>query len=110
MSIQTAGVIPVLTRGQRLTIAMEHAGMKPEDMALELRVSATTIRNYVSERTKIDWAHLRMWSDVTGVDLAWLDTGAVVPQGGGLESVERMGKRQDDTLGPDVRFLLRAVS
>ena len=82
MSTQTHGVIPTLTRGQRLTVAMEYAGLKPEGMALQLRCSATTIRNYLSERTKIDWAHLALWSQVTGVDAAWLETGEAGPTNG----------------------------
>lgn len=81
MSTQTVGVIPTLTRGQRLTVAMEYAGLKPEGMALELRCSATTIRNYLSERTRIDWAHLAMWAQITGVDTTWLETGEAATGG-----------------------------
>ena len=92
MSIQSAGVIPTLTRGQRLTVAMEYASMKPESMALELRCSATTIRNYISGRTNIDWAHLALWAQVTGVDATWLETGEAGPTNGpGLTSVAGTG-------------------
>lgn len=66
MATTATGIVPTLTTGQRLTIAMEHAGMKPESMAVEMRCSATTIRNYLSGRTRIDYAHMRVWSEITG--------------------------------------------
>lgn len=95
MSTQTTGVVPTLTRGQRLTIAMEYAGMKPETMALQMRCSATTIRNYLSERTKIDWAALAMWARVTGVDQTWLDTGyASTPGGPVLDELPHLDSNQ----------------
>jgi len=100
MSAQTTGVIPTLTRGQRLTVAMEYADLKPEAMALQMRCSATTIRNYLSERTRIDWAHLSMWAAVTGVDATWLETGeAGSDSGPGLKVVHRQG------LEPRTRWL-----
>jgi hypothetical protein len=90
MSAQTTGVIPTLTRGQRLTVAMEYADLKPETMALQMRCSATTIRNYLSERTRIDWAHLSMWAAVTGVDAHWLETGeAATGDGPGIGVTRR---------------------
>ena len=107
MSIQTAGVIPTLTKGQRLLVAMEYADMKPEDMAVQLRVSATTVRNYLAERTKIDWAHLSLWADATGVDLAWLDTGATVPRSGVTAPVFGMDDGQSTAIG---RVVLNAAS
>ena len=82
MSAQTHGVIPVLTRGQRLTVAMEYGGYKPETLAVQMRCSATTIRNYISGRTAIDWPHLVMWANLTGVDADWLSTGAAGPTSG----------------------------
>lgn len=79
MSTQTEGVIPELTLGQRLTVAMEHAGYKPETLAPQLRCSATTIRNYISARTAIDYAHLLLWATVCGVDPYWLEIGTSGP-------------------------------
>jgi len=70
----STGTIPTLTLGQRLTVSLQHAGMSPEDMARELHCSATTIRNYISGRTRIDWAHQVMWAQITGVSLEWLTT------------------------------------
>jgi transcriptional regulator with XRE-family HTH domain len=82
MTIQAAGVIPVLSLGQRLDIAMHHGGYKPETLAAEMRCSATTIRNYLSGRTHIDYAHASMWAQLTGVDLDWLLDGKASVTGG----------------------------
>lgn len=71
MSTQT-GVIPTLSRGQRLDIAMRYANLKPEDMAARMHCGATTIRNYISGRTQIDYPAMRLWADITGVDLDWI--------------------------------------
>lgn len=73
MTTQATGIVPTLTRGQRLSIAMSHAGLTADGMAAQMRCSAGTIRNYISGRTRIDFAHLSMWSQVTGVDLGWLE-------------------------------------
>jgi len=92
MTVQTSGVIPALTRGQRLTVAMEYAGYKTETMALQMRCSATTIRNYITGRTRIDYPALKAWADITGVDLGWLETGQAGPTDGpGLTSVAGTG-------------------
>ena len=72
MTIQASGIIPTLTLGQRLDVARKHGGYKPETLATQRRCSATTIRNYLSGRTRIDYAHAVMWSQLTGVDLDWL--------------------------------------
>lgn len=77
MTTQTTpvtGVIPELTLGQRLRISLEHADMSPESMALALHCNATTVRNYLSGRTKIRWPELVLWAEVTGVDREWLST------------------------------------
>lgn len=81
MTVQTAGAIPELTLGQRLTVAMEYGGYKSETMALQMRCAATTIRNYITGRTQIDYPALRAWAEITGVSLEWLETG-YVPTGG----------------------------
>jgi hypothetical protein len=78
MTIQTERAIPTLTLGQRLTVSMEYAGMKPETLAPQMRCSAATIRNYIAGRTRIDYAHMRLWAEITRVDLDWL-TGEADP-------------------------------
>lgn len=69
--------------------------MKPEGMALQMRCSATTIRNYISGRTNIDWAGLALWARITGVDQEWLDTGYTSSPGGpGLEELPHLDSNQ----------------
>lgn len=104
MSAQIEGVVPVLTRGQRLNVAMENAGLKPETLAPQMRCSATTIRNYLSGRTRIDYANLALWAKITGVRLDWLEAGQAGPTDGpGLTSVAGTGF-EPVTSGLLVRF------
>lgn len=93
MTIQATGIVPTLTTGQRLDIAMQHAGLKPESMAVQMRCSATTIRNYLAGRTRVDYAHMAMWAQITGVSLDWLlgeVTGGQPAYVGGHVSDERI--------------------
>lgn len=83
--------MPVLTLGQRLNVAMENAGLKPESLAPQMRCSATTVRNYLSGRTRIDYANLVLWSQITGVRLDWLEAGKAGPDSGpGLSVVPEL--------------------
>ena len=95
MSTQAEGVVPVLTLGQRLNVAMENAGLKPESLAPQMRCSATTVRNYLSGRTRIDYANLVLWSQITGVRLDWLEAGQAGPDNGpGLSLLPHLDSNQ----------------
>lgn len=74
-SWNTTGVVPVLNLGQRLRVALEHAGMDVEEMGEVLGRGETTIRNYMSMRTPISRGNLLAWAFRTGVDPVWLETG-----------------------------------
>lgn len=62
--------------GDRLAKALDVSGVGVAEMAIKLGVSRQTIGNYLAGRTQPKLAVLRVWSDVTGVDLGWLTHGS----------------------------------
>lgn len=62
--------------GDRLARSLDHAGLKPKDMAARLHTHPNTIGNYIAGRTRIPYPTLVMWADITGVDLAWFQEDA----------------------------------
>lgn len=59
----------------RLAKSMHVAGLRNADLAAALDVSATTIGNYTSGRTRPSRLQLREWAVRTGAPLVWLETG-----------------------------------
>jgi transcriptional regulator with XRE-family HTH domain len=72
----TTGV-PTFELRHRLDLALEHAGVTPDDMAEVLGVSPTTVRNYRAGRTTPNRATLRVWALKCGVPFGWLLTGEI---------------------------------
>ena len=69
------GGAPVFEMRHRLALALEVAQLKPETIALEIGLSVTTIRNYLSGRTQPKRAVIIAWGLRCGVDTDWLETG-----------------------------------
>lgn len=77
MSTQTApGEVPAFELKHRLSLALEVAELKPEDIAVELGLAVTTVRNYLSGRTTPKRAVLVAWAFRCGVPIDWLATGS----------------------------------
>lgn len=72
MSIQTAGIIPEWTQGDRLRKAREAAGLDQNELAERIDISRRTVGNYESDRVEARMIVLKQWALATGVDLAWL--------------------------------------
>ena len=84
MSVQVAGIVPQLTMGWRLKMALGQVDMTVQQMAAELGVSRQTATSYVTDRATPKRAYLVMWALRTGVPLSWLETGiAPVTNNGG---------------------------
>ena len=64
------------TVGDRLRKARRAAGISTGRMADLLVVTANTIGNYESDRTRLPAGKLRKWAEVTGVPAEWIETGA----------------------------------
>jgi len=56
----------------RLRIAMEHAELKPSDLAVTLDVHRNTIGHYLSGKTHPTRAVLMAWGMRTGVSWRWI--------------------------------------
>jgi transcriptional regulator with XRE-family HTH domain len=69
---RSTGVIPPLTQGWRLQMALAHANMSVEQMSQELGVSRSTISRWLNDRGTPSRGYLRLWSELTDVDLDWL--------------------------------------
>lgn len=65
--------VPEITLGWRLRIAMEHAGIKAEQMAVELGVHRGTLTRWThgvgAEPRAI---YLKQWAELCNVPYAWL--------------------------------------
>lgn len=81
--------IPRFEQRHRLALALEWAGLKPEDMAEAIGKSPTTIRNYLSGRTTIGRGDLIAWAVRCGVDHQWLLTGTIDLTEGGPDKDPR---------------------
>lgn len=75
--------IPTFELRHRLELAMEAAGLKPEDMAVTLELAPTTIRNYLSGRTRPSKGAVTEWALRCGVDRDWLWKGEASNPGPG---------------------------
>jgi transcriptional regulator with XRE-family HTH domain len=69
-------VVPELTLGWRMKLALRHAGMSVDDIAKELGVARGTVTTWTSDRVAPRSIFIRHWALITGVDYDWLATGA----------------------------------
>lgn len=67
--------IPTFTMGDRLRKAREGTGLTTRAFAEQLGVSQSTVTNAENDRSRTRRITLLMWSQVTGVPVAWLQTG-----------------------------------
>jgi transcriptional regulator with XRE-family HTH domain len=75
-------VIPTLTLGWRLQMALRHGGVTRDAMADYLGVSPSTISRWNGDKGEAPKrAYLAMWAMYTGVDRDWLETGEGSPAG-----------------------------
>lgn len=75
MSIQTAGVIPDVTGGDRLRMALRHSDVGVQEMADYLGVGRNTVSRWINDKVRPSKQTLRLWSLRCGVSLEWLETG-----------------------------------
>jgi transcriptional regulator with XRE-family HTH domain len=81
------GTVPEWDQADRLAKALQHRGIKVQQMADYLGVSRNTIGNYLSRRSKPDKRTLLLWAMKTGVPREWLEDGKTPPDdpdGGGV--------------------------
>ncbi len=82
--MQDTGVIPELSLGRRMRLALDHAGMTSIDMADYLEVHKGTLSRWLNDQSPVRRSMLRLWAFRTGVSLHWLETGmAPQPEPGG---------------------------
>lgn len=66
---------PAFELRHRLALALEHAGIKPSEMADRLGRSDGTIRNYLKGRTPLTKGTLVAWATICDVPFEWLEQG-----------------------------------
>ena len=69
------GNIPEFTQGDRLRVALRHAGIGVQEMADYLDVTRGSVGNWINDRVAPSKQTMRLWSLRTGVSLDWLETG-----------------------------------
>jgi transcriptional regulator with XRE-family HTH domain len=75
-----AGTIPVWTQGDRLGKALEHSGVRVQEMADHLGVSRFTLSNWIHGKTRPPRSAVMVWALRTGVPLEWLEAGDFLSQ------------------------------
>ena len=70
-----ATLIPEWTMADRLRKAREMIGMDQIEFAEHSGISRTSITNYEQGKRAPKGLYLRAWSEATGVDAVWLETG-----------------------------------
>lgn len=63
----------------RLARALEWGGISREQMAVQIGVGVTTVRNYLSGRTLPTRAAVEVWAQRCGVPVDWLLNGDGMP-------------------------------
>lgn len=74
--IQSERVIPPLTLEWRLRMARALTGLNTIDFGREIGLSATSVTNAETGRTRPRRPTIIAWAFVCGVDLDWLEHGA----------------------------------
>jgi transcriptional regulator with XRE-family HTH domain len=106
MAEQASKGAPRFELRHRLSLALEVGGVEPAEMADELGISETTIRNYRSGRTVPSRSALRVWALRCGVPFHWLATGeddSTDPDRGSEQDVS-LTKWSDDRGGTVLPF------
>jgi transcriptional regulator with XRE-family HTH domain len=67
------GAAPDWELHHRLRRALEYGQVSPLDMAKQLDIAETTVRNYLTGRTRPRKATVVFWALRRGVSLDWLD-------------------------------------
>lgn len=77
MSTQVIGPsrIPQQTRGDRMRMALRHAGVGVQEMASYLGVARNTVSTWINDRITPSKQTLRLWAMRCAVPLVWLETG-----------------------------------
>ncbi len=82
--LQERGDVPDWTIGWRLQRALAHADISVQEMADELGVSRSAISRWINDRgTPPRIGYVKLWSQLTGVDLEWLLGRTLVTVGAG---------------------------
>jgi len=66
------GRVPAFELRHRLALALESEGIGVSEMGTYLEVSASTMTNYLSGRTRPGGGKLKLWAIRCGVSYAWL--------------------------------------
>ena len=69
------GNIPEFTQGDRLRVALRHAGIGVQEMADYLDVTRGSVGNWINDRVAPSKQTMRLWALRCGVSLEWLETG-----------------------------------
>jgi transcriptional regulator with XRE-family HTH domain len=64
--------IPPLTLGWRMQVALAHAGITREEIALALGVSHATVSRWMHDRGPVRTVYLNEWALICNVDPEWL--------------------------------------
>lgn len=79
MTTAYRAVVPTWTLADRLTKAREHAGLKQEELAELIEVSARTIGKYERGQSTPKRSTLMAWAIATNVPPRWLAEGVGAP-------------------------------
>lgn len=82
MDIQTTGVVPAWTVGDRLRKARSLTGMTTREFAQHIGASQKTVTDAEGDRRTPRKMLLNAWALATGVPPEWLATGTALASGG----------------------------
>ena len=76
MTVETSrGFVPEFTRGDRMRVALRHAGVGVQEMADYLEVARNTVSTWINDKITPSKQTMRLWALRCGVSLDWLETG-----------------------------------
>jgi len=101
MTDPASQAVPEITLGWRLRIAMEHAGIKADDMAAQLGVHRGTITRWTHDiGASPRPVYLEKWAFLCGVSLDWLaGESPFVPAAGGRAATSIARSRNQSIRG-----------
>lgn len=68
-------VVPEWDLADRMTKALRLVGLSVNELSEIMGVTASTVSRWLHGHNRPNKATLMIWSDLTGVDLEWLETG-----------------------------------
>ncbi len=93
-------LVPEITLGWRLRIALERADIKADDMARELGVHRGTITRWTHDIGRQPRPiYLQRWADICGVSYGWLLAGAPTVHAAAVEGGNTRRASGRDTRG-----------